>query len=106
MKLLHKAQDEILKMLSTAKSIELQYMIRAEVPFFTDFLKHSTHQLSDVKRNGKVVKKLDYIALREEQYKSTLKTKLATEAAKQVKDAFLTQKELQDKALKEVMIFS
>lgn len=79
MKQIYSVQGELLSSLATAKSMELQYLLRADV-----------------------VKKLDYLALKEELSKSSQQALLVSKAAGAVKEQFLADKDLQGKALNEV----
>ena len=73
-------QTELLSMLAAAKSMELQYQLRADI-----------------------VKKLDYIAAKEDIAKAKQQALLAASAAAAVKSEFLATKELQTKALTEAI---
>lgn len=80
MKMVYSAQSELLGTLATAKSMELQYTIRSDI-----------------------VKKLDYLALKEELAKSSQQAALVSNAASSVQAKFMADKDLQAKALSEAL---
>ena len=80
MKMVHGAQAELLSALSTAKSMELQYQCRADI-----------------------VKKLDYLVMKEESASMALQEKLVSNAAATVTAEFAASKDMQAKALGEAL---
>ena len=80
MKMVHSAQAELLSALSTAKSMELQYQCRADI-----------------------VKKLDYLVMKEESASMALQEKLVSNAAATVTAEFAASKDMQAKALGEAL---
>ena len=80
MKMIHGAQAELLGALSAAKSMELQYQCRADI-----------------------IKKLDYLSMREEAARMGVQEKLVGNAAAAVKDEFEASKDLQAKALNQAL---
>jgi len=82
MKMIFSAQSELLGMLAAAKSMELQYVLRAEI-----------------------VKKLDYLALKEDQLKSSQQAMLVSAVSATVEKTFLSDEKLKDAALNEVTRF-
>ena len=80
MKMVHSAQAELLSALSTAKSMELQYQCRADI-----------------------VKKLDYLVMKEESASMALQEKLVSNAAAAVTAEFAASKDMQAKALGEAL---
>jgi len=80
MKAIHSTQAELLSMLADAKSMELQHMLRADI-----------------------VKKLDFIATKEENARSTQQSYLANEAAMAVTATFQADEKLQAQALTQAL---
>jgi len=80
MQTVYGTQAELLNMLASAKSMELQYAVREDI-----------------------VKKLDYLVQREEMSRATRQTRLVEAAAAAVTDSFASKAELQAKALDEAL---
>jgi hypothetical protein len=80
MKMIHGAQAELLASLSAAKSMELQFQCRADI-----------------------VKKLDYLVMKEEAASVEVQGKLVSNAATAVTAEFAGSKDLQAKALTEAL---
>lgn len=80
MKTIYGAQSELLGMLAAAKSMELQYMLRSDI-----------------------VKKLDYIAMKEESMKASMQESLVKKVSAVVAQEFAKNKDFQDNALAEAM---
>jgi hypothetical protein len=80
MQMVYTAQSELLGMLAAAKSMELQYMLRADI-----------------------VKKLDFLAMKEDMAKSAQQGTMVTKASAAVKAKFESDKDLQGKALSEAL---
>jgi hypothetical protein len=78
--MVYSAQSELLGMLAAAKSMELQYLLRADI-----------------------VKKLDFLALKEEMAKSAQQGMMVAKASSAVEAKFLEDKDIQAKALSEVL---
>lgn len=80
MKAIHSTQAELLSMLAEAKSMELQYMLKADI-----------------------VKKLDFVAQKEENFRAAQQAELAEAAAEAVTAMFTSDKDLQAKALTQAL---
>mmetsp|Transcript_41317 Transcript_41317/g.83397 ORF Transcript_41317/g.83397 Transcript_41317/m.83397 type:complete len:298 (-) Transcript_41317:21-914(-) len=76
MKIVYDAQSELLGTLASAKSMELQYMLRADI-----------------------IKKLDYISLKEEGLKTNLQSSLVTKVTAAVTKSFEESEQLRKVAL-------
>mmetsp|Transcript_73520 Transcript_73520/g.209237 ORF Transcript_73520/g.209237 Transcript_73520/m.209237 type:complete len:316 (+) Transcript_73520:230-1177(+) len=80
MKAIHSTQAELLSMLADAKSMELQYMLKADI-----------------------VKKLDFVVQKEENFRAAQQTELAEAASVAVTAQFTADKDLQGKALAQAL---
>jgi len=76
MKAIHSTQAELLSMLADAKSMELQHVLKADI-----------------------VKKLDFVAQKEENFRAAQQVQIAESAAEAVTQQFVSDKDLQSKAL-------
>lgn len=80
MKAIHSTQAELLSMLADAKSMELQYMLKADI-----------------------VKKLDFVVQKEENFRAAQQAELAEAASAAVTAKFAGDKDLQAKALTQAL---